>query len=467
LVTAYSASELNERARTLGVLSVLSKPLSPSDLINTLQQVRFKERYNTPIPSVSMTRFASEQEERERSWADLKGLKLLLIEDNEVNQLVAQELLKRVNSEVVIASDGEEGVERALEGNAQMVLMDIQMPKLDGYEATKLLREQGFKAPIIAMTAHAMPEERARCLKVGMNDHITKPIDPDTLYRTLREWAFKIEHPSQSEVTISLDRTPTPTPLSGLMGSKAPHPVAPTKPPPASDSPAQELIGGVDSPLPQDLSPLVDMSNGVMLTGGSERVYRDLTMRFKPTLERVSAYASWDVHGDVHGLTQAQINELERLAHIVKGTGSQLGLVRASRAAGVVEELISRERLTEVALYALIEVCAETLSAIDELNTPFGLSEEDSVDYTPLPLDDTDEERGESEVARAQLTALLTLLQESSPEALERAVGLRKELLSALKTKEALKAFEEALEGFELEACAAKLGRALEESAGA
>jgi signal transduction histidine kinase/DNA-binding response OmpR family regulator len=471
LVTAYSASELNERARALGVLSVLSKPLSASDLINTLQQVRYKERYNTPIPSVSMTRFSTEQDARARSWADLKGLKLLLVEDNEVNQLVAQELLKRVNIEVVIASDGEEGVARALEGWAQMVLMDIQMPKLDGYEATKLLREQGFKAPIIAMTAHAMPEERARCLKVGMNDHITKPIDADTLYRTLREWAFKIEHPSKSEVTISLDRTPTPTPLSGLTGSKAPQPAPFTRhTPPLSSS--HERIGGVDSPLPQDLSPLVDVTNGVMLTGGSERVYRDLTMRFSKTLASVVEYISYEFHA----LTQAQLNELERLAHIIKGTGSQLGLVRASRAAGVVEELTMRAALSEVALRELTDVCAETLRAIEELNAPFGLSEEDSVDFTPLPaemsqLQGGEDPQGESvnegETAHNKLTALLTLLQESNPEALERASRLRRELFNTLKTKEALKAFEEALEGFDLEACAAQLESALTESAGA
>ena len=126
----------------------------------------------------------------DRRVSGLAGLSVLLVEDNTINQQVAQELLQRAGSEVLIAENGGEALRRLAALAPQRpdaVLMDLQMPEMDGYEATRRIRSRAEYAdlPIIAMTAHASEEERRRCLGAGMNDHVTKPVDPELLLATL------------------------------------------------------------------------------------------------------------------------------------------------------------------------------------------------------------------------------------------------------------------------------------------
>jgi CheY-like chemotaxis protein len=132
--------------------------------------------------------------------AVLKGLRVLLVEDNEINTMIATELLDDVGADVTTAENGREALEKlaqAAKTNGQppfdLVLMDLQMPIMDGYEATKIIRENSEyeNMPVYALTAHALPEERARCLQLGMGDHLTKPIDVATFYEALRGVAEK------------------------------------------------------------------------------------------------------------------------------------------------------------------------------------------------------------------------------------------------------------------------------------
>lgn len=115
----------------------------------------------------------------------LAGKKILVVEDSEDNQLLVRLLLTRQGIHVDFAENGQVGMERALKANYDAVLMDMQMPVMDGYKATEKLRENGFSKPIIALTAHAMKEDRERCLKVGCNDYLTKPINSNLLLKTL------------------------------------------------------------------------------------------------------------------------------------------------------------------------------------------------------------------------------------------------------------------------------------------
>jgi len=122
----------------------------------------------------------------------IRGIHVLLVEDNEINQMVAQELLSDLAGvDVVIAGNGREALQALQKESFDIVLMDIQMPEMDGYEATALIRRearwQGL--PIIAMTAHAMSKDRERCLAEGMNDYVTKPFDFEVLCETLAKWA--------------------------------------------------------------------------------------------------------------------------------------------------------------------------------------------------------------------------------------------------------------------------------------
>ncbi len=115
---------------------------------------------------------------------------ILLVEDNEINQFIAVELLQKGGYTVDIANNGQEGIDMLTSNIYDLVLMDIQMPVLDGLSATRKIREnEDFsKLPIIAMSAHAMSGDKDKSLAAGMNDHLTKPIDPDLLYLTLYHW---------------------------------------------------------------------------------------------------------------------------------------------------------------------------------------------------------------------------------------------------------------------------------------
>ncbi len=127
-----------------------------------------------------------------------------MVEDNEVNQQVAQEILSGAGIKVFLASDGQEAVEAVKKNEYDAVLMDVQMPVLDGYEATRVIRsDPRYKElPIIAMTAHAMTGDREKSLEAGMNDHVTKPIDPNQLFATLVKWIQPIERRYEPTSTV-------------------------------------------------------------------------------------------------------------------------------------------------------------------------------------------------------------------------------------------------------------------------
>jgi CheY-like chemotaxis protein len=115
----------------------------------------------------------------------LKGKRILLVEDAEDNQFLIQQFLSRTGAIVEIANNGNEGVDKALNNEYEVVLMDIQMPFKDGYQATSELRSKGYQKPIIALTAHALVEEREKCLRTGCTSHLTKPINRQQLIESL------------------------------------------------------------------------------------------------------------------------------------------------------------------------------------------------------------------------------------------------------------------------------------------
>ena len=114
--------------------------------------------------------------------------KVLVAEDSKSNQILVEKILQLYGLEVVIADNGKEAVEKTLQGSFDLILMDIQMPGLTGIEATKKLREEGITTPIVALTAYAMPEDRANCMAAGCDDYISKPIDQNELRRVLNKY---------------------------------------------------------------------------------------------------------------------------------------------------------------------------------------------------------------------------------------------------------------------------------------
>ena len=125
------------------------------------------------------------------------GARLLLVEDNAINRDVAMELLNGVGLSVDTAETGREAIDKVRHNNYQLVLMDVQMPEMDGLEATKIIRAlYNFEQlPILAMTANAFDQDQNSCLTVGMNDFVAKPFRPETLYAKVLHW---LSHPAQT-----------------------------------------------------------------------------------------------------------------------------------------------------------------------------------------------------------------------------------------------------------------------------
>ncbi len=183
LVTAFDDATLAQRARDAGFDAVMLKPITSSALQDQLAVLLRPQRMPLQLSAAP----ASDAETLLRPQH--AGQRVLLAEDNAVNQEVAQALLRLVGLAVDVAPDGARAVEMALSGCYDLVLMDVQMPVIDGLEATRAIRRSAGRAlPIIAMTANAFVDDRQSCLDAGMNDHVAKPVDPAQLYATLSRW---------------------------------------------------------------------------------------------------------------------------------------------------------------------------------------------------------------------------------------------------------------------------------------
>ncbi len=260
----------------------------------------------------------------------LTGYRILVVEDQPINQQVLRELLEQVGATVTAADDGREAltIVSREEGRFDALLMDLQMPELDGYQATLLLRKEwsSERLPIIAMTAHAGREERERCLAAGMNDHLTKPVNPSRLYACLLRWistAPNLDLP-QPEPTLQL-----PESLPGL-----------------------------------------DIAAGLTLLGGNRGLYRKLVIEFgRSQGERIAELKS--------ALATGELRKGERLAHGLKGVAGNIGAGSIFALAGEVERACSRknaaaagqllplltERMTELAATAVLLMDKDTVRA--------------------------------------------------------------------------------------------------------
>jgi two-component system, sensor histidine kinase and response regulator len=174
------------RAAEVGIGAYVARPILPGDLLDALtnraRRRRDEARAALLRPSGS----------RRRRW----GLRVLLVEDNVVNQMLAVALLKRRRHEVTVADDGRQAVELVRRSDFDVVLMDVQMPDMDGLEATRLIRgmeaSSARRVPIIAVTAHTMEEDRQACLDAGMDDYVRKPIDPEELEAAIERWTGEL-----------------------------------------------------------------------------------------------------------------------------------------------------------------------------------------------------------------------------------------------------------------------------------
>lgn len=235
--------------------------------------------------------------------AQLRGAHLLLVEDNEINQQVAQELLEKLGITVSIANNGKEAVEAVEKELFDGVLMDLQMPVMDGFEATGIIRnDERFKdLPVIAMTANAMAGDRERCLEAGMNDYVTKPVEPKELHDALAKWV-KASNPQNTIVVDDADKS--------------------------GESPDDILIPEIDG---------IDVEDGLRRVSGNRKLYRNILLKFKES--QADAMEQLD-----RALADDEIELAQRIIHTLKGVAGNLGAKTLFAAAGTCEKLIIKGR---------------------------------------------------------------------------------------------------------------------------
>ncbi|MBS4095655.1 MAG: response regulator [Sulfuricella sp.] len=277
VVSAYDSEMIHEAAERLGAQHFLPKPVLPEalrKLLNTLTGNTVEDRNGS---------YASRVE------ANLNGMRVLLAEDHPINQQLAVELMESRGIAVTVANNGQEALDKlaaSAPDHYHLVFMDLQMPVMDGYEATRRLRADPryFALPLVAMTAHAMVDERDRCLALGMNGHLSKPIEPDDLYATLARYYTNPDASAAAPIAKST--------ASAALGEDA--------------GPPLPEIAGLDS------------AGGLRRAGNKIKLYRQMLAMFASdfadchaTFTRLFGAAHWE--------------EAERQAHTLKGLAGTLG----------------------------------------------------------------------------------------------------------------------------------------------
>jgi len=295
IVTAYGTDELLHQAERTEISAFITKPIDPRGLLTTLQELfpQQQGKAQRAAPADTTPRVAE----------PLQGLRVLLVEDNEINREIAMELLSDGGLTVDTAENGLIACQRVAEGAGRYaaVLMDVQMPEMDGITATRIIREtvSADVLPIIAMTAHAYEEERQLCLDAGMNDHIAKPVDPQGLMDTLSRW-------------MKAPRT---------LGDAPPEP------------PAKAVSAGV---LPDTLPPF-DLGAALLRVNGKAALLRKLIITFGEQNGTIVA----DLRSQI---ALGLIPQARRGAHTLKGVAGSLELREVQAIAAALEQALAQER---------------------------------------------------------------------------------------------------------------------------
>ncbi len=293
MVTAFGRDDVRSHFRDIEIDGFLPKPFNASLIYDLLINIADIDVDGAPSPSASSSG---------PDIPDLRGMRVLLVEDNDMNRQVALELMKAAGIAVAMANNGAQAVKILSESVGpspfDIVLMDLQMPEMDGYTATRRLRaDPRFEnLPIVAMTAHAMIEERKRCLDAGMNDHLAKPIDPTTMFATLKRWTNYVAKSGYQHIP---EITPSP----------------------------QE--SGADLIIPE--LPGIDTDSGLRRVVGNRRLYRDLLLQFADTYADTSELVD-------KRIADGEFTEASNILHNLKGLAGSLGISEVMSRAGNIEK---------------------------------------------------------------------------------------------------------------------------------
>lgn len=279
MVSAFRDEDVVIRAKDTGISVFLEKPVDPK----ILNEIIYKIFVDLPV---EFTPELSENGEDE--FSTFAGARILLVEDNKINQEIILGLLEGSGIEIDTAENGREAIEKVRSKDYDLILMDVQMPVMDGLTATKILREEGVRTPIVALTAHALKEEVEKSLQAGMNEHLTKPIDVRELYRTFKKYL----RTGRSQNTV-----------------------------PESPKPKAETI----------LPPMkhIDTAKGLERVMGNEELYRKILRRFYEDYRNLK-------------LEELEDEELKRVAHTIKGLAANIGAYELSEIAKEIEKTLNK-----------------------------------------------------------------------------------------------------------------------------
>ena len=284
MVSAHGREEMLHEARAVGIAGVLVKPVNPSLLFDsTMGALGGQMQAMPPAGSVAARAGMALPD----SLQALRGARILLVEDNDINQLVAREMLEAANLIVDVADNGEIALRKVQESRYDLVFMDMQMPVMDGVTCTREIRKipRLAQLPVIAMTANAMEQDRRLCMSAGMNDSVIKPIDPKLLWDALVRWLPK--------------RTNDPAATQGAVDA----------PPPATKLAADGI--------PRDIAGL-DTVLGLSRMMNKTSLYLKILRRFAAEYGTVPLQIR-------QALASGDIASAQRLAHSAKSVAGNVG----------------------------------------------------------------------------------------------------------------------------------------------
>jgi len=317
MVTAYGREEVLRQAEQTSFENVLIKPVTPSMLFDSVVQALTDVRGAARAPQAAAP---------EIDLSSIHGARVLLVEDNELNREVAIGLLEDAHLSIDQAENGAVAVQHLSKMDYDLVLMDMQMPVMDGITATKAIRSNPRFAslPIIAMTANAMDRDREMCLAAGMNDHLAKPIDPDKLFAALLQWI---------------------RPLAASAAASGPA------------ASASVTISLPSAPSDDLIIPGIDVATALKRTGGNRKRYESLLQRFADSQSHIL--------GDIRvALAANDSPTAQRIAHSLKGASANLGAKALAEVAAAAEAAIDSNQSIGTALESLSCSLDLTIAAI-------------------------------------------------------------------------------------------------------
>ncbi len=338
MVTAYGREEVLKQADENSFANILIKPVTASMLfdsaLDVLGAATSKDYAAAAAPGVDL--------------AQIRGARVLLVEDNELNREVALGLLEDAHLEIETAENGQAAVQMVAEHHYDLLLMDMQMPVMDGLAATRAIRlkPQFRSLPIIAMTANVMEADRERCTEAGMNDHIAKPIDPDVLFAALLRWI----KPRATAAAKPPTEIATTTAGAAAAAARSPELAA-----------ALQIEG-------------IDTQSALRRTGGNPKRYEMLLRKFADSAN-VEEIRVAQAAGDAATAARA--------AHSLKGAAANLGATAVANAAAEVETAIKAGHTAQ----PLLDTLATKLRVVVQAIRSALPNEQTAVDVSAAPAD--------------------------------------------------------------------------------